>query len=116
MPALIVVKGNRCKPLPKVNGKPTGFELYTGPEGEETLETSYCGTRKAEYKNDMYPNLKRVEQLQPDCPWDCWYLTTEETPAIPPKVPGADEYPQEQGQTSSDPLVNTSKKKERKKK
>lgn len=91
MPSKVIVKGNRCKPLKGCDGETIGFELYTGPEGEELLDASYCSDfRVASYIISDFPGgLEPVEEDRPGCPWDCWYLvhTEEAVGAITPDPP-----------------------------
>lgn len=75
----IVAKGNRVTDIQDDDGvEIIGYRLYTGAEGEETEDASYCGTRQAEYLTANHPGLRKVPQLQHECAehpdWDCWQI------------------------------------------
>ena len=81
MPQLekIIAKGNRLTEL--MNALCTtviGYRIYTGSEGKETDDASYCGIRAVEYLIGNHPGLRGVPQFVHECAehpsWDCWQL------------------------------------------
>jgi len=87
---IAVAKGNRLQDVEAmVKGKCAviGYTLYTGPDGEETADTSYCGTRLAKYLIADHPGLRKFKKFAIECPghkdWDCWQLAKESPDTSP---------------------------------
>ena len=63
MPVQILAKGNTIEEIKNYHcTKTLGYSILTGPEGEETNDESYCGSRKAEFLQKPNQQLAKVSK------------------------------------------------------